>query len=640
MLSGYECSIFGYDRSLINDHSPNFIELHQQSLNLDVLSKLSTDTLLQHAWSFARGGDFTVANRIAELVIEIEGATLLAAEAHILVGNLASEVYEFEKAEGHFFKSASICRTLNHEKGIGISLQNLAALVYLTQGQIDLAISIMEESDFHLVKAGELAWGYPLLQAYLFDAFGDRPKLVKALDDLILQLIPGSYAAGVYFLIWAKLCLDDNETQKADEYLRLAFRIANQLNFPDLIVFVRNEKSRYFRTKGQLSIALTWSKDAMNFSKRIKNPFLLGHALIELGQVFWLSGDYQTAEKHLSNAALQLKRANSPLDSTRAEFLLAALYQAQNNKKADDLFIHATDALIRNGYSSILFRDRKLVYPMVAGYLKKPGNDTHEKANALLDIFIHSPSIPLRILGLGKFRVWLGQHLLPDQPWSRRKSGALFRFLLLQPDRTASRDVVMDELWPGLDVNSAADTLYQATSTLRRIFEPDLPEKFPSRYMVIEGERVSLKLPPGSYTDFDHFEKELPSAIKNRKTEDLQVLLALHEGELFPMDCYSDWVSEKRNQLETLYLQGLHNLGMLYLINQEYYLEQEVSRKILRIDPWNEDAVLMGMQAYLGLNNAPRALIFYEDFKKSLENELGIKPRSDLRELAEEITTR
>ncbi len=498
----------------------------------------------------------------------------------------------------------------------------------------------MEESNFHLLKASEPVWGYPLLQAYIFDTFGDRPKLVRALDDLILQITPGSYATGVYFLIWAKICLDDNETQKADEYLRLAFRIANQLELPDLSVFVRNEKSRYFRMKGQLSVALNWCNDATNYAKRIKSPYLLGHALIEMGQVNWFSGDNKSAEKYFNNAIQQLKKANSPLDCTRAEFLLAALFQANKNKKADEFFLHAADAIIKNGYSSILYRDRKLIYPLISGNLKKTGSEIHDKANALLDIVIQSPSTPLRILGLGQYRVWQGQHPLPDQPWSRRKSGVLFRFLLLQSDKSASRDVITDALWPDLDPDVAADTLYQATSALRRIFEPDLPDKFPSGYLVIEGERVSLKLPSGSYTDFDHFEKELPSAIKNRKVEDLQILLALHEGELFPMDRYSDWVNERRNQLETLYLQGLHNLGMLYLINQEYYQELEISRKILRIDPWNEDAVLMGMQAYLGMNNAPRALIFFEDFKKSLENELGIKPRADLRELAAEITTR
>jgi DNA-binding SARP family transcriptional activator len=640
MLSGYECSIFGYDRLILDDHSPGFIELNHHPINNELLSKFTSENLLQNAWSFARAGDIPRANLLAERVLDLESNNLLSAEAHILIGNLATEVNEFPKAESNFFKSASICRSLNHEKGIGVSLQNLAALVYLTQGQVDLALTIMEESNFHMLKASEPVWGYPLLQAYIFDAFGDRPKLIKALDDLILQITPGSYAAGVYFLIWAKICLDDNETQKADEYLRLAFRIANQLDLPDLSVFVRNEKSRYFRMKGQLSVALNWCNDSTNYAKRIKSPYLIGHALIEMGQVFWFSGDNQSAEKHFYHAIKQFKKANSPLDCTRAEFLLAALFQINKNQKADEYFLYATDEIIKNGYSSILFRDRKLIYPLISGYLKKSGGEIHEKAEALLDIVIQAPPTPLRILGLGQYRVWQGQHLLPDQPWSRRKSGVLFRFLLLQPDQSASREVIMDALWPDMDPESATDTLYQATSTLRRIFEPDLPDKFPSRYMVIEGERVSLKLPSGSYTDFDHFEKELPAAIKNRKIEDLQLLLALHEGELFPMDRYSDWVNARRNLVETLYLQGLHNLGMLFLINQDYYQELEISRKILRIDPWNEDAILMGMQAYLGMNNAPRALIYFEDFKKSLENELGIKPRADIRELAAEITNR
>ena len=32
-----------------------------------------------------------------------------------------------------------------------------------------------------------------------------------------------------------------------------------------------------------------------------------------------------------------------------------------------------------------------------------------------------------------------------------------------------------------------------------RILEPDLPEKFPSRYLTYEGEKISLQLPPGDY---------------------------------------------------------------------------------------------------------------------------------------------
>jgi DNA-binding SARP family transcriptional activator len=460
------------------------------------------------------------------------------------------------------------------------------------------------------------------------------------LDDLILQVEPGSYAAGVYFLTWAKVCLDDNEAQKADEYLRLSFRIANQLDLPDLGVFVRVEKSRYFRFRGQTSVAMNWASDAVNFSKRVKSPYLLGHALIEMGQVAWLAKDQKSAEKCLLSSVTQFNKSHSALDATRAEFLLSALFQETRHKDAQKHFLHATDEIIKNGYASILYRDRKIVYPLIAQQIKKTSSENYEKANALLDLVIQTPTIPLRILGLGQFRVWQGQHPISDQTWSRRKSGSLFRYLLLQTNRSASREQLMETLWPEINPSNGLDILYQATSTLRRILEPELPDKFPSRYLIIEGERINLVLPPGSYTDFDHFEHSLPAAIRNRKVEDLQTLLALHEGELFPMDRYSDWILDRRNQLENLYLQGLHALGMLYLINQDYYQELEISRKILKLDPWNEDAVLMGMQAYLGLKNAPRALIFYEEFKSSLGKELGINPRADLRELADEISAR
>lgn len=640
MLSGFECSIFGYEKSGLDSQSLEVRDGIVDPFNPENYDRLPAESLLQNAWTCARARNTTDAKRLAEFVLEKEKESLIAADAYLLIANLATEVNSFEEAERHFLIAASICRSIKSDIGLGISLQNLASLVYFTQGQVDLAMSIMEESNFYLIKAGSRAWGYPLLNAYLFESFGDRPRLTKALDDLILQVEPGSYAAGVYFLTWAKVCLDDNEAQKADEYLRLSFRIANQLDLPDLGVFVRVEKSRYFRFRGQTSVAMNWASDAVNFSKRVKSPYLLGHALIEMGQVAWLAKDQKSAEKYLLSSVTQFNKSHSALDATRAEFLLSALFQETRHKDAQKHFLHATDEIIKNGYASILYRDRKIVYPLIAQQIKKTSSENYEKANALLDMVIQTPTIPLRILGLGQFRVWQGQHPISDQTWSRRKSGSLFRYLLLQTNRSASREQLMETLWPEINPSNGLDILYQATSTLRRILEPELPDKFPSRYLIIEGERINLVLPPGSYTDFDHFEHSLPAAIRNRKVEDLQTLLALHEGELFPMDRYSDWILDRRNQLENLYLQGLHALGMLYLINQDYYQELEISRKILKLDPWNEDAVLMGMQAYLGLKNAPRALIFYEEFKSSLGKELGINPRADLRELADEISAR
>jgi DNA-binding SARP family transcriptional activator len=640
MLSGYECSILGFDQNILKDFNLINIDIQNIENGTDPFTNFTSEYLIQDAWSLIRSSQPALVSEIAEKVIARDPNSLFAAEAYILLGNIAAEKTTYQLAEKNFFQAASICRLLGNEKGIGISLQNLAALVYLPQGQVDLALSIMEESNYHLLRANAPAWGYPLLQSYVFDILGDRHQLVKALDDLIMHLLPGSYAAGVYFLIWAKICLDDGDTQKAEEYLRLAFRIANQLGIPDLSVFVRNEKSRYSRSKNQISVALNWAKDAVNLSKQTKSTYLLGFSLNELGQVSLLNQDEKAAEKYFSSAINQFNKSNSPLDAARSEFLLAALLNEQNDRRAYQLFIHATDQVIKSGYTAILFRDRKIIFPLITYFLKKTRGESKQKASALLDLFILTPAIPLRVFGLGQFRVFQGQHLIPDQSWSKRKAGALFMFLLLQRDRMATREVIMESIWPELDPSAAADTLYQATSTIRRILEPELPEKFPSRYLLIEGEQVYLRLSEGSYTDFDHFQRDLPAAIKNNKIEELQKLLSLYEGELFPKYRYAGWVQDKRNDLEMLYLQGMSHLGMLYLINQEYYQELDASRKILRIDPWNEDAVLMAMQAYIGMNNIPRAIIYYEEFRNSLENELGIKPRSDLRELADEISNR
>jgi len=53
----------------------------------------------------------------------------------------------------------------------------------------------------------------------------------------------------------------------------------------------------------------------------------------------------------------------------------------------------------------------------------------------------------------------------------------------------------------------------------------------------------------------------------------------------------------------------------------------------LQIDPWQENAVYLGMQAYLMLNDRSGALRLYRELEHSLQTELGIQPQSELREL-------
>jgi len=67
---------------------------------------------------------------------------------------------------------------------------------------------------------------------------------------------------------------------------------------------------------------------------------------------------------------------------------------------------------------------------------------------------------------------------------------------------------------------------HQATSALRHALEPDLPDKFPSRYLEVEGGQVTLHLPPGSWWT--------GSVRAKRREEKWEEALALYSSELFP----------------------------------------------------------------------------------------------------------
>jgi len=56
----------------------------------------------------------------------------------------------------------------------------------------------------------------------------------------------------------------------------------------------------------------------------------------------------------------------------------------------------------------------------------------------------------------------------------------------------------------------------------------------------------------------------------------------------------------------------------------------DACRKVLAIEPWQEEAVLIGMQALVGLGNITSALRLYQTLEKSLREDLGVEPQAEL----------
>ena len=589
---------------------------------------------------YSRVGQYAEARRLAGEVLQQESDGAVEAEASLILGTCAAETDAVDQAEEYFHRAAEISRRINDINLLGRSLHALASSVYLTRGQFQLALVTAENAAQFIQEAGQTHWGLPFLKAYIYQITGDHLRVRKALDELLPLVKPATQVAGGYYFLWARLSLDEEELEKAEEYLRLALRIANHLGTPDLNIWVRMEYSRYYRLTNLAPVARTWPADATHYAQRTGKRYLYGITLIENAQAAWETGDSASAESDLKEALEVLGKCGAAYDVARASLLLAANYQLQKDPAATQAWITAAEQILGGGYAFILERERTLAFPLVVSHMRSRNKHALKLAEQLMEQLARVAPPRLRIKGLGQFKVWQGRRSIPDQSWQRRKAGELLRCLLLEPDHSASREEVLEELWPDYTPSTAIDLLHQATSTLRHTLEPDLPDRFPSRYLWLDGERVYLQLPPGSWIDFEHFEQTLPTAIQTRNIENLKQALSIYSGELFPMDRYTDWSISRRESLNDLYLRGLLTLGDAYYKNQQYPEALACVRRSLERDPWNEDAVLLGMKIYASLQDVPHAQQLYERLKKTLKQDLDIGPRADLRQLAEQLRQR
>lgn len=587
-----------------------------------------------------RDGQHEQASRFAREVLALEQETNSAVEAVITLGVCAARANMLDEAEQRFYQAAEISRKIGYPPGLARALQYLAYLVLFVRGQFHLALSMMEEAGMIHVEQGSKEWSEPFLRGLIYQTVGDRRHCRQVLDELVLKIEPGTRLAAAYYILWARLALDEDELEQAREYLRLGLRIANRIGTMDLNLWARLEHSRCHRLRNEAPVARSWAEDALQFAQRYGSKYFTGLALIERAQANWNTGDQTSAEADLSKAEAELEPLNAAFDLTRIRLLRALWLWQTKRPEAEEAWLEAVKYIIRDGYAFILEKEQDAAFPLIASHTRSKKPEIRSATDSLLQHLANVPPPQLRIATLGQFAVWKGRRRIPDQAWTRRKAGELFRYLLLQPNRAAGREIIIEALWPDHDSESPYDLLHQATSSLRHALEPDLPDKFPSRYLKVEGDQIALQLPSGSTVDFEHFERVLPIAIQTHNADRLVEALNLYSGELFPSDRYADWSAEKRLALAELRQRGLLALAKAYLDQAQYYQVITCCRQILQVDAWNEDAVLLGMLAYEGLQNIPNALQLYKQLEQTLQSELQIEPRSDLRELAQKLRAR
>lgn len=585
-----------------------------------------------------RLGQYHTAKALAE-----EAAALTSAdssthvEALLRLGSCIAVTGAPLEAEQIFWRAANLAREQGAPTLRICALHNLA-VGYLLRGHLELALAAAEEAYHHAIEHEVQEWfAQPLIVITWIAILTGRLEHAHATLETLQPIVaPRSVYQGYALCMAAFLALAEGQGESACALFTQARTIAEVTGEPWINTMMRVGMSRYHRLRDDGATAHLWADDAVNFATRVDYPHGRGIALIERGRASWLLDEMAAAEADFCAAIEVFTPLGMAFELASAWLFLAALRAARGAAPHEihGAWLEAVSRLITGGYAFLLDQERPLAFPLLATMLDSADPQIVAVSERLLERLIHVPPPPLRILTLGKLEVWQGQRQIPKRALRQRRAGELLMLLLLHPAGLGAKtryysltfDAVAEALWPEKGPVAAHTAFHHATSALRRALEPDLPDKFPSRYLEVEEGQVTLSLPETSSVDFEEFEQRCRKGA-------LAQALALYGGEFLPEWRYADWTMARRHRLTFLYQQALLNTAKEHWEHGQFLETLSVCQQLLSVEPWHEQATLLGMRACLALNDRVGARRLYLNLAQALREDLQLTPSEELQSL-------
>jgi DNA-binding SARP family transcriptional activator len=206
----------------------------------------------------------------------------------------------------------------------------------------------------------------------------------------------------------------------------------------------------------------------------------------------------------------------------------------------------------------------------------------------------------------------------------RQATAELIAYLALQP-RRASRDELLEALWPGDDPRRSADRFYQAASEARKLLG-DAFQRDRDTY-TLDRQQV--------WTDLDELDRlhtEAEAATAEHQQTLLEGALALFRGQpLAGLDAL--WAETEARRLCSLHVELLERVGRLRLQAGDATKALEVAQRAQLLDSSNERPTQLAMEAEAALGRREAVVERYERLCRELDERFGLEPSRDTKVL-------
>jgi DNA-binding SARP family transcriptional activator len=231
---------------------------------------------------------------------------------------------------------------------------------------------------------------------------------------------------------------------------------------------------------------------------------------------------------------------------------------------------------------------------------------------------------------LGAFRVSLDSKSALPMEIRNEKARWLLALLAVGWGEPRSVELLLEEFWPGVTGTRGRKNLSHTLTQLKEAFSASGLDAD----SVILRNTAELRLNPERLGQHDLVEVAKLTRDRKPLTSDaaLDHLLENYRGKFLPA-CYESWADDLRFRLEADVTETLQVSARDFLAAKNYRAALKAGEKALELDPLDDQAPVLMMEAALGMAKPELALSVFESSRKALIAE-GLEPSIELIKLS------
>lgn len=224
----------------------------------------------------------------------------------------------------------------------------------------------------------------------------------------------------------------------------------------------------------------------------------------------------------------------------------------------------------------------------------------------------------------GRVSITVGPRSIPGSE-IRRKVLGLVCLLVSRPEMSATRDQILDSLWPDLEPAVAVNSLNQTIYFLRRVFEEEYSDDLSPGYVHHDSEVIWLdpELVTARSVECRVLIRDLS---RPASPAEVEALVSMYQGR-FALDFeYEEWAAAYRDTLHASYLEVVERAVLDDLTYGHFDRGIAVARRALEVDSTAEQVEVSLLRLYKASGAHSAAAEQYAHYASVQRDELGLEP--------------